>query len=290
MKNVDEIRTLLIEQREEFLTKDLGVERASLKEIVGYKDTPFTVIISGLRRTGKSTLLAQLARRIYPANDFFYVNFEDERFISFTVQDFTKLHELLIELFGNFKTFIFDEIQNVEGWERFVRRMEESGYKFYITGSNASLLSRELGTRMTGQYVPVELLPFSFAEYLTFIGLSSLDSNRLTTVQKGELKSAFSDYLQKGGIPAALRYPEVPWHKTLYDDIINRDVVARYKIMDVRPLRELSLNLLSNIASLISFNKLKELLHLGSTNTVISYIVIFKMPGCFLLLINMRIL
>lgn len=272
MKSFEEIRTLLIEQREEILGRDLGVEREKLTEVSIYKDTPFPVVISGLRRVGKSTLLSQLAHKLYPENDYFYVNFEDERFLTFTVSDFTKLHELLIELFGNHKTFLLDEIQNIEGWERFVNRMITGGYKFYITGSNASLLSKELGTKLTGRYIPIELFPFSWEEYLTFNKISMPDLTRLTTVGRGELKNALSDYLKKGGIPQSLQYPELPIHKTLYDDIINRDIGSRYKLPDTKPLRELTFYLLSNIASLVSYNKLKELLQLGSVNTVSSYI------------------
>lgn len=272
MKSFEEIRTLLVEQREEILGKDLGVEREKLAEISKYKDTPFPVVISGLRRAGKSTLLAQLAHKFYPENDYFYVNFEDERFLTFTVSDFTKLHELLIELFGNHKIFLLDEIQNIEGWERFVNRMINSSYKFYITGSNASLLSKELGSKLTGRYIPVELFPFSWEEYLTFNKISVPDLTRLTTVERGGLKNAFSDYLKKGGIPQSLQYPELPIHKTLYDDIINRDIGARYKLPDTKPLRELTFYLLSNIASLVSYNKLKSLLQLGSVNTISSYI------------------
>lgn len=272
MKSLEEIRTLLVEQREEILGKDLGVEREKLAEISKYKDTPFPVVISGLRRAGKSTLLAQLAHKFYPENDYFYVNFEDERFLTFTVSDFTKLHELLIELFGNHKIFLLDEIQNIEGWERFVNRMINSSYKFYITGSNASLLSKELGSKLTGRYIPVELFPFSWEEYLTFNKISVPDLTKLTTVERGGLKNALSDYLKKGGIPQSLQYPELPIHKTLYDDIINRDIGARYKLPDTKPLRELTFYLLSNIASLVSYNKLKELLQLGSVNTISSYI------------------
>jgi len=272
MKAFEEIRTLLIEQREEILSKDLGTEREKLAEVSKYKDTPFPVVISGLRRAGKSTLLAQLAHKFYPKGDYFYVNFEDERFLSFSVSDFTKLHELLIELFGSHKIFLLDEIQNVEGWERFVNRMINSGYKFYITGSNASLLSKELGTKLTGRYMPIELFPFSWQEYLTFSKILVPDLTRLTTVEKGKLKNAFSDYLKRGGIPQALQYPELPIHKTLYDDIINRDIGARYKLSDTKPLRELTFYLLSNISGLVSYNKLKELLRLGSVNTVSSYI------------------
>ncbi len=272
MKTIDDIRTLLIEQREEFLKKDLGVVRTKLHEIGDYIDAPHTVIISGLRRAGKSTLLAQIARKYYPKNDYFFVNFEDERFLTFNASDFTKLHELLIELFGNQKALMFDEIQNIAGWERFVRRMEDSGYKFYITGSNASLLSGELGTRLTGRYLPVDLTPFSFEEYLLFKKMQIPNTKILTTVQKGALKNAFTKYLQKGGIPDALKYPDIDLHRTLYDDILYRDVATRYQITDVKALKELSFYLLSNIASLVSYNKLKELLKLGSVNTVTNYI------------------
>ena len=145
---------------------------------------PHAVIISGLRRAGKSTLLAQLARRL-GKDKFYYVNFEDERFLGFAADDANDLYGLLVELFGERGIFVVDEIQNVPGWERFVRRFMEMGLKFYITGSNASLLSRELGTRLTGRYVPLELFPFSFAEFLRFRDYPVPDLSRQTTVDSG---------------------------------------------------------------------------------------------------------
>lgn len=272
MKSFQDIRSLLLEQKGEFLQSDLGTTREKLVEIKAYKDTPFPVVISGLRRAGKSTLLAQLAHSFYQNDEYFFVNFEDERFLSFTVSDFIKLHELLTELFGDRKIFLLDEIQNIEGWERFINRMATSGYKFYITGSNASLLSKELGTKLTGRYLPIELFPFSFSEYLLFKKITLPDLTRLTTVKRGMLKGAFLSYLKNGGIPQALQYPQLPIHKTMYDDIINRGIATRYKITDIKPLKELSFYLLSNISSLVSYNKLKELLQLGSVNTVSSYV------------------
>lgn len=272
MKSFQDIRGLLLEQKEEFLQTDLGTTREKLVEIKAYKNTPFPVVVSGLRRAGKSTLLAQLVHSFYQDNEYFFVNFEDERFLSFTVSDFTKLHELLIELFGDRKIFLFDEIQNIEGWERFVNRMATSGYKFYITGSNASLLSKELGTKLTGRYLPIELFPFSFSEYLQFKKITPPDLTCFTTVERGILKNAFLSYLKNGGIPQALQYPELPIHKTMYDDVINRDIAARYKITDIKPLKELSFYLLGNISSLVSYNKLKELLQLGSVNTISNYV------------------
>lgn len=284
MKSFDGVRTLLIEQREEIKSKDLGIEREQLAEVTKYSDTPFPVVISGLRRAGKSTLLAQIAHKFYSKDEYFYINFEDERFLNFNVSDFTKLHELLIELFGNQKIFMLDEIQNIKGWEVFVNRMMRSGYKFYITGSNASLLSKELGTKLTGRYVPVELFPFSFREYLQFNNISLPDITRLTSVQKGKLKKDLSGYMKKGGIPEALQYPQLPIHKTLYDSIIDRDIGARFKLADTKPIRELAFYLLSNISSLVSYNKLKELLQLGSVNTISSYIGYLQSSWLFLIL------
>lgn len=104
-----------------------------------------------MRRSGKSTIQRFLQQELSKAD--YYFNFDDERLVSFTVQDFQVLLEVLIELFGKQTTFFFDEIQNIEGWELFVRRLYEKGNKIFITGSNAKLLSSELGTRLTGRYI-----------------------------------------------------------------------------------------------------------------------------------------
>ena len=290
MKTITDLRTLLIEQREEFLKKAIGVERTKLKEIGKFVKTPHIIIISGLRRAGKSTFLSQIVRKFYLDNNYFFINFEDERFLSFKASDFAKLHELLIELFGDQKVFLLDEIQNIEGWERFVRRMTDIGYKFYITGSNSSLLSKELGTRLTGRYIAVELMPFSFEEFLRFKNVFIPNINSLTTIKRGELKQIFRKYLEKGGIPDALKYPDISLHKTLYDDILYRDVATRYKVTDVKALKELAFYLMSNIASLVSYNKLKETIKLGSVNTVINYVEYLTTSWLFLLLTNMLIL
>lgn len=267
----DLLRTLLMDQSEQFKLKESGVAREKLKEIKKYINSPSALVISGLRRVGKSTLLTQIARHFTAQDGYYFVNFEDERFLNFTANDFNLLFETLVELFGAKKTFLLDEVQNVPGWERFVRRMIDGNYKFYITGSNASLLSFELGTKLTGRYIPLELFPFSFTESLLFKG-QKLPSSVLTTLQKGKIKKYFNEYLELGGIPDALKYPQINLHKTLYDDVIYRDIAARYQIEETKALKELAFYLMSNISSLISFNKLKELLRLGSVNTVSSYI------------------
>lgn len=265
------LSSVLKEQQEAFLAKDVGVEREILDSLGDIVKSPQIMVVTGLRRVGKSTLLAQVAKR-YLKDDFYFVNFEDERLLNFQVYDFDTLHETLVSLFGEKKTFLFDEIQNIPEWERFVRRLHDQGYKFIVTGSNASLLSQELGTRLTGRSIRVELFPFSFREFLHFRKVEIPSLKVLTTKQRGQLLGLVNEYLLLGGIPDALKYPELEIHKTLYDDVLYRDIATRYKLDNVKSLRELTFYLISNISSALSFNKLKDLLKLGSVNTVISYI------------------
>jgi hypothetical protein len=269
--NRDVLASALKEQQQSFANRDLGVERETLDQLGQIIGAPQIIVISGLRRVGKSTLLAQIASK-YLKDNYYFVNFEDERLLNFEVKDFDLLHETLIGLFGEKKTFLFDEIQNVPEWERFVRRLHDQGYKFIVTGSNASLLSQELGTRLTGRYLRVELFPFSFKEFLLFKKVEVPDLKVLTTKEKGQLIKLSKDYVVSGGIPDSLKYPELKIHKTLYDDVLYRDIATRYKLDNVKSLKELTFYLVSNISTLISFNKLKELLKLGSVNTVKSYI------------------
>ena len=262
---------MLLEQMEAFWQRDTGTVREKLEEVKKGAEVPHAVIISGLRRVGKSTLLAQMAHTL-GQDSFYYVNFEDDRFLGFTAGDADDLYRSLVEVFGDRKIFIIDEIQNISGWEHFVRRFMDLGMKFYITGSNASLLSQELGTRLTGRYVPIELFPFSFREYLLFLEEDIPNLARMTTVEQARLNSALNTYLQSGGIPDALKYPQLPLLRTLYDDVLYRDIATRYRIDAVSALKELAFYLVSNPASLISYNKLKEQLRLGSVNTVSSYV------------------
>lgn len=267
----EHIRAMLLEQFDSFWSRETGIERTKIKTVEKAMPLPHAVVISGLRRVGKSTLLAQVAHRI--GNDqFYYLNFEDDRFSGFQADDFNDLFQLLVEIYGERKTFIIDEIQNIQGWEHFVRRFMDMEYKFYITGSNASLLSKELGTRLTGRYIPIELFPFSFAEYLHFRNEGIPNFKRMTTLDQAQINRALNDYLLSGGIPDALKYPELPLLRSLYDDVLYRDIATRYHLDAVTALKELAYFLMSNPTGMVSYNKLKEQLRLGSVNTVTSYI------------------
>ncbi len=266
-----QIKAMLLEQEQSFWQRDTGIERVQLAAIERAAPLPHAVIISGLRRVGKSTLLAQFAHRL-GQDQFYYINFEDDRFLGFQTDDANDLYAALLELYGERKMFILDEVQNIPGWEHFVRRFMELGFKFYITGSNASLLSRELGTRLTGRYVPIELFPFSLSEYLNFRSYPLPDLTRMTTADTARLQQHLNEYLQLGGIPEPLKYPELQLLRTLYDDVLYRDIATRHRIEEVRALKELSFYLMSNPGNLISFNKLKDQFHLGSVNTIKNYI------------------
>lgn len=246
------------------------IEREALKKVSEFLKLPHTLVISGLRRSGKSTLLKQIHKNFCGNELVYYLNFEDERLIGFEAGDFNLLYETFIELFGKSSVFFFDEIQNVEGWEHFVRRMYDRGFKFIITGSNSSLLSRELGTKLTGRYVGLELYPFSFLEFLKFKGIPS--PKEPLTEERGLIKGAFNEYLEKGGIPEYLRFENVELLKTLYENILYKDILVRYGLGDEKALRELSLYIFSNYSSEVNYSKLQKMLGLGSANTVKNYI------------------
>jgi predicted AAA+ superfamily ATPase len=225
--------------------------RDSLQEIKLRKE--FITIITGIRRSGKSTLMHQLIHQL--EDDFAYFHFEDPRIFGFSVDDFPKLEEIL----GEKIVYFFDEIQNVPQWELFVRKLHDKGKVICITGSNASLLSKELGTRLTGRNITKELFPFNYSEYCTFYSIDQ-DSDSV------------SKYMNNGGIPLFLKTREITYLHQLLRDILYRDIIARHGIRNGKLVEELTLYLISNIAKPYSLNGLKKIFNLGSANSVSDYL------------------
>ena len=128
----DQIKAMLLEQFDSFWKREPGIPRERLMEVEQAKNLPHAVIVSGLRRVGKSTLLAQMAHKL-GKDAFYYLDFEDDRFLGFQADDANNLYQSLVELFGERKVFVIDEVQNIPGWEHFVRRFMEMGFKFYIS-------------------------------------------------------------------------------------------------------------------------------------------------------------
>lgn len=228
------------------------------------------VVITGIRRCGKSTLLHQI-RSMLKEKDF-YLNFDDERLIHFKVEHFQILHELFIELFGEQKTFYFDEIQNIDGWERFIRRLDDYGYKIFITGSNARMLSRELGTHLTGRYIQIELFPFSFREYLDWSHATLTEPEISSTAGKAKAARLFNDYFTGGGFPAFLESKNDQYLKSLYESILYRDVMVRNNLTNEKELLELVYYLASNVSKLSSNNSLTKVIGVKNATTVKNYL------------------
>jgi len=225
------------------------------------------IVITGVRRSGKSTLLRQLSKNYSQYN---YINFEDERLIDFTYHDFNTLLEVFFGLHPKSTTFFFDEIQEIKGWEKFVRRLFTEGYKLYVTGSNATLLSSEIATSITGRNLKIELYPFSFKEYLLYCNTSI--KRIITTKEKAMISKQFVDYIKFGGFPEIVQSKDFEELNQIYQDIIIKDLLVRRKIRDSKDFRELSLFLLSNISKKISYNNLKELLEFSNTSKVKNYV------------------
>ncbi len=232
------------------------------------------VVLSGVRRCGKSTLLQEI-RSKQNESDYFF-NFDDDRVLKFTVNDFQILTELFIELFGTQNTYYFDEIQNIEGWERYIRRLRDYGSKVFITGSNASMLSRELGTHLTGRYVRRELFPFSFREFLRLKDVDYPEPGLLSTNEKALLKGHFNSYFESGGFPDFLKSGNKEYLKSLYESVLYRDVMVRNNLTNEKELLELVYYISSNVGKLMSYNSLAKVVGVKNATTISNYIAFLQ--------------
>ena len=258
--------------------------RDRLVDIQKFLKDPSILILSGLRRSGKSTI-QRITQQNFLKSDC-YFNFDDERLLDFKVEDFQLLLEVFIELFGKQSAFYFDEIQNITGWERFVRRLSEQGNKVFITGSNAKLLSKELGTHLTGRYIQFEVYPLSFREIVRHKHPNVLEKKVLSSADRGLIQGLFSDYLKYGGIPDYYRFRKDEYLKDLYKGILYRDIIARYNLNSEKPLRELVYYFASNIGKEFSYTKLADSIGLSSPNTVRNYCAYLEQ--CYLCLFLSR--
>jgi uncharacterized protein len=236
-----------------FKKKDTGVVREILGDIPAA--TGFATIITGMRRCGKSTLQLQLKKKYFP-NEGFFLNFEDPRLAGMEIQDFERLYAEILK--RNTKILFFDEIQIIPSWEIFVNQLLREEFRVFITGSNASLLSKEMGTHLTGRHFSTELFPFSYTEFLLYKKLERSEKSCII-------------YLQKGGMPDYLRTQLDKYLNDLLDDILIRDIAIRHGIRDVNSLRQLAVYLISNIGNLVSANSLTGMFGIKSSTTFLDY-------------------
>lgn len=249
---------LLLQKRE--LEKRLKEKYVSRELALKKFPDPLIKVITGPRRAGKSFSAIHVLNKL---GSFGYANFDDEKLVE--VEDYNEIVECLNSLYSNPKYLLFDEIQNLNKWQLIVNRLQRQGYNLVITGSNANLLSQELATHLTGRHWQINIFPFSFKEFL------ELNGKELTT---NEIKTKLSFYLVNGGYPEPLikGLDNKDYLSTLFNSIIYKDIVKRYKIRSPQAIEDLAVFLLSNIAKEFSYNTLSKLTKCKSVHTVEKYL------------------
>ena len=239
-------------QHEQLAVKSGAVSRSFLDQF--HPTGNHIEVISGVRRCGKSTLMKQIISTLYRRTAYF--NFEDSRIHGFEIGDFSKLDDVIGR---GIEAYFFDEIQNVPSWEVFIRQLHDRNEKVYLTGSNAALLSKELGTRLTGRHLRHELFPFSSSEFLSFHKWD----NSAESFRSYNTTGGFPEYLETGN-------PEIV--QNLLKDIVLRDIVVRYGIRNSSGLMGMTFYMLSNIGKEFSYNNLRKTFSIGSANSVSDYL------------------
>ncbi len=264
----EKLKLIMADQKEFFLKNKPLIKRdLDLSKLL---KTRQIVIISGIRRCGKSTLLQLINKEL--KKDFLYFNFDDERVVNFSSDDFNSLFELFLESNPKDFVFYFDEIQVIPGWEKFLNRMYEQGIKIFVTGSNAKLLSSEIATALTGRNIVVYLSPFSFKEFLRF---RNIPSDFSSTSKLASIKRAFKSYFLLGGFPLVVQENDSFLIKQYYSDIFYRDIVSRYSLQNVEELKILATYLINAVGRDISYSKMGEVAGISSKSLVKKYLGYF---------------
>ncbi len=255
---LQEIKEILTLQKREIETKlkESYIERNQDLKL----NNDLIKVIIGPRRAGKSFFAIHFLNK---QGKFGYVNFDDEKLIE--VENYDEIITAMNSVYDNPKFILFDEIQNLPKWELFVNRLQRQGYNLVVTGSNSNLLSKELATHLTGRHLLTNIFPFSFKEYLKFENKDLINS---------EIKEKMSQYLLKGGYPEILS-KEVElkeYLSTLFNSILYKDIVKRYKIRNPKQIEDLALYLISNIANEYSYNSLTKIGKTKSSHTIAKYL------------------
>ena len=268
------------------MIKDIIVENQHFISSVSFfeRDYEFedalNYVLVGLRRAGKSYLLYQrihqLLEKGHRMEEICYFNFEDDRLGIMTLADLDIIKSAYEEMFDTQPVFFFDEIQIVEGWEKFARRLADQKYRVYITGSNAKMLSSEIATTLGGRYMIKDVFPLSFAEYLSFSGINVKEKNALHLYRK-EIVKYFETYFRFGGLPEVMNVADKrSWLSGLFNKVFFGDLIARYDIRNDFGLRILAKKLAESVKQPSSYNRLANVVSStgkkASTDTVIDYV------------------
>ena len=269
--DINALKRIITDQKEElpvFLSQEKIIKRdIDANNLKKYLAHPNVLVISGPRRSGKSTL----STSIFDKGKFAYINFDDDELAGFKSGHFNLLLQAFYEIYNeSIDCFVFDEIQNINGWELFISKLRKTK-KIIITGSNAKLLSGELATHLTGRYIKFKLYPFSFREYLRYNGLEIEKKNLYSTKKISQIKKHLKKYIKIGGFPETYKFGE-KIVKNIYSDIINKDILFRHQIKHKNTFKELSNYLISNFGQELSYRKLVNIFSIKNVHTIKNYI------------------
>ncbi len=275
MKRPDKetIKNVLADFRAEVPNFEINSRDFTFEEFGNY-------VFVGIRRAGKSFLLYQRMQQLLAqgilADELLYINFEDERLTGITAQELNLLLEIHLELYGKKPMLFLDEIQNIEGWEKFARRLADTKHRVYITGSNAKMLSKDIQTTLGGRYIAVEVYPYSFKEFLKANGTDFSEKALASTQGKAEMLRKFNDYFYFGGFPeGATLSVKRDYLTSVYQKIYLGDIAVRYSVDNTFALRILFKKLAESVKQPISFNRISNIVSSTGakigTSTVINY-------------------
>ena len=238
-------------------------------------------VFVGVRRAGKSYMLYQKMQQMLTSgkswDEMLYLNFEDDRLENFTIEDFNLILECHAEMYDSRPMLFLDEIQNIDGWEKFARRLADADYKVWITGSNAKMLSSEIMSTLGGRYMTNEVYPYDFMEYLRAMNILWDNNTLLATEDRAKVIRHWNEYLLWGGLPESVKLSvKRDYLSSTFQRIYLGDIASRNKIANPSILRLMIKKLADNVGKYVSYNRIAHIL--SSVNgkitmpTVSSYI------------------
>lgn len=268
------IKEILLENRKEIESQQVVHRNIKMEDFANY-------VLIGVRRAGKSFMLYQQIqdnlKKGITWDSMLYINFEDERLIGMTAQELNLILEVHGMMSAQRPILFLDEIQNIEGWDKFARRLADNKYRVYITGSNAKMLSSDVATTLGGRYITKHILPYSFSEYLSANNIPYDDMNIATTSGRADVQRYFAEYFRFGGFPEGAQLASKrDYLNSVYQKIYIGDIATRNKIDNLFSLRILFRKMAESVKQPTSFTRLSNIIastgaKLGKA-TIINYI------------------
>ena len=268
------IKRLIAEKQQEIASVELVKRPVELEPAANY-------VFIGLRRAGKSYMMYQIIQELIKSKkitieEVLYINFEDERIASIKAEDLGLLLDAYKEMFALKPLIFLDEIQNIDGWEKFARRLADSKYRVFVTGSNAKMLSKEIHSTLGGRFIAREVFPFSFQEYLTYHNIS-LKNNWEYTDTRSLVVRAFQDYFYHGGFAELFVINDKrSWVNSLYQKILLGDIISRNNIRNENAIRVLAKKIAESVMQPSSLTRMKNIVDSTGTtiarNTLVEYL------------------